>query len=170
MRRFALLLAMFAAGPVASAHHPNREAQPVRPRVDIIGPLGNNLPPSYRRAYNRPRYLGGKIAYWIAPSSQEAMAWHNAVHRGYYRNHRPRMETHYFYPKPWEALKVGPRTPTGPRRNGESGDASPEDVPTPTPAAQPVFVSPVERSVVTSDAEAGMIRESMPLKGPDDRF
>ena len=46
---------------------------------------------SYRRRYNRPKYLGGKIAYHIAPSSQEAMAWHEAEHLGAYKNHRPRI-------------------------------------------------------------------------------
>ncbi|QDT03204.1 hypothetical protein K227x_15860 [Rubripirellula lacrimiformis] len=93
----------------ADAHHPDRENQPVHARVDVIGPLGNRLPASYRRRYNRPTNIGGKIAYWIAPTSQEAMAWHKATHQKAYECDRPRLETHYFYPKPYEALKVGPR-------------------------------------------------------------
>ncbi len=54
------------------------------------------------------------MAYLIAPSSQEAMAWHDATHRNLYKNHRPRIEVHYFYPKPWEALRIGARRPTVP--------------------------------------------------------
>lgn len=90
-------------------------------RVDVIGPLGNRLPPSYRREYNRPTYLGGKITAKIEPSSQEAMAFHRADELGLYDDngikgwmagkHCPpqRVEQHYFYPKPWEVLTVGPR-------------------------------------------------------------
>ncbi|WP_302120068.1 hypothetical protein [Allorhodopirellula heiligendammensis] len=90
-------------------------------RIDVIGPLGNRLPESYRRKYNRPTYIGGKIAAKIAPSSQEAMSFHRSQELGLYDNngikgalsgqHCPpqRIEQHYFYPKPWEVLTVGPR-------------------------------------------------------------
>lgn len=90
-------------------------------RIDVIGPLGNRLPESYRRKYNRPTYIGGKIASKIAPSSQEAMSFHRSQELGLYDNngikgaltgqHCPpkRVEQHYFYPKPWEVLTVGPR-------------------------------------------------------------
>jgi hypothetical protein len=53
--------------------------------------------------------LAGKIAYIIEPTSQEAMSWHENVHRGAYRNHAGRIEPMYIYPKPWEVLMVGPR-------------------------------------------------------------
>lgn len=98
-----------------NAHHPDRENQTVHQRVDLIGPVGNRLRPGYRRAYNRPTYWGGKIAYHIAPSSQEAMAWHRAVHTGAYEEPKKhlRLEQHYFYPKPYEVLTVGPRRPKG---------------------------------------------------------
>lgn len=116
MRRFGLktlsLLAMAAtAGSAltASAHHPDRAQQTVRPRVDVIGPLGNRLRESYRRTYNRPTYIGGKAAYLIAPTSQEAMAWHQAEHANAYKCDKPRLEKHYFYPKPWEVLTTGAR-------------------------------------------------------------
>lgn len=91
------------------------------PRIDPIPPLGNRLPESYRRKYNRPSYIGGKIAAKIEPSSQEAMAFHRAESLGLYdntgvkgffngKNCPPqRVEQHYFYPKPWEVLQVGPR-------------------------------------------------------------
>ncbi|MEM1224667.1 MAG: hypothetical protein AAGJ40_03165 [Planctomycetota bacterium] len=118
-----LLLGVVGALP-GQAHHPG-DHSPVHvwPRIDVIGPLGNRLPPSYRRQFNRPTYHGGKIAHFIAPSSQEAIAWHAADHLGLYGRHgnRPsgakshstqRVERHYFYPKPWEVLTVGPR-PTG---------------------------------------------------------
>lgn len=94
----------------AWAHHPDLENQPVHPRFRTPTTLLDYWP-GYRERYNRPSYLGGKIAYWISPTSQEAMSWHRSVHRGYYANHAPRMEDRYYYPKPWEALQVGSRTP-----------------------------------------------------------
>ncbi len=109
MRSILALTLTIVCVATASAHHPDRENKRVHPYYDLIGPIGNRLPISHRRAYNRPTYWGGKIAYWIEPTSQEAMAWHNAEHRNAYKNHRPRIEVHYFYPKPWEALKVGAR-------------------------------------------------------------
>ena len=93
----------------SSAHHPNHDWLPLHLPFDCIGPLGNKLPMSYRRRYNRPTKLGGKVAYYVAPTSQEAMRWHKAKHLGHYKNHAPRMVAHYFYPKPWESLRIGPR-------------------------------------------------------------
>ncbi len=119
----------------AFAHHPNRETQPVLPRIEVIPPLGTHWP-SYRERYNRPTYIGGKIAYWIEPTSQEAMSWHRAVHRGYYANHAPRMETFYLYPKPWEVFQTGPRPAPFPTETEEvrtfdlieSADEPPSDL------------------------------------------
>ncbi|NND97279.1 MAG: hypothetical protein HKN47_08130 [Pirellulaceae bacterium] len=108
-RSIATTLLILGVATTATAHHPNRECQQVHERVDLIGPLGNNLHPSYRRTHNRPRYIPGKLAYWFAPSSQEAMAWHKAKHRGDYKNKRPGREFHYFNPKPWESMQIGPR-------------------------------------------------------------
>ncbi|EMI22015.1 signal peptide protein [Rhodopirellula maiorica SM1] len=112
----AFTIACFAVS--ADAHHPDRENQPVHPRIDVIGPLGNRLPESYRRKYNRPTYIGGKIAYCIAPSSREAMAWHKAEHRGSYDKKGCRTVMTYFYPKPWEALKIGPRPSSASQEDG----------------------------------------------------
>ncbi len=112
MRWFTVFTLLVVLASSAFAHHPDREHQRVHQRYDLIGPLGTRLPMSYRRRYNRPTYIGGKIAYWIAPSSQEAMAWHDATHRCFYKNHRPRIEKHFFYPKPWEVLRIGARVPT----------------------------------------------------------
>lgn len=83
--------------------------QPVRPRIDVIPPLGNHLPYSHAARLNRPAYWVGKTASVIEPSSHEAMAWERAKQRGHYANHAPRMVTHYLHPKPWEVLGVGPR-------------------------------------------------------------
>lgn len=116
MHRFTLCVLSLAAlgllAATASAHHPNPPRYPTGRRFEPIPPLGNRLPPSYRRAHNRPTYIGGKIAYIIAPSSQEAMSWHENAHRGAYRNHSGRIEPMYLYPKAWEVLSMGPRTPT----------------------------------------------------------
>ena len=91
----------------ASAHHPTAGLWVKRPEpFDWIERLE---PKSYRARYNRPRYLGGKIAYTIAPSSQEAMSWHEHVHRGTYKRHEGPIYKQYFYPKPWEVLNVRPR-------------------------------------------------------------
>ena len=121
MRWFTCIVLLVGFLVPASAHHPERANKRVYQSFDLIGPLGNWLPPSHRRKYNRPTYLGGKIAYWIAPSSQEAMAWHDAAHRRAYKDHRPRIEKHYFYPKPWESLRVGGRVAKG------EGDQSPDE-------------------------------------------
>lgn len=146
----------------ATAHHPDRENQPVRPRVDVIGPVGNNMPTAYRRRFNRPRYWAGKIAYKIAPSSQEAMAWHRAEHHGYYEGEHPRMVTHYFYPKPYEAIKVGSRpAPKQSDENESSKTYSAENQTQGKPALarktvaddQIASIEPVEASVAI-EAEA----------------
>lgn len=149
MRALTLSLVLLGLACPAAAHHPNRESQPVSPRIEVIPPLGNNLPPSYRRRYNRPRHIGGKIAYWIAPSSQEAMAWHDAQHMNAYRDHRGRIVRHYFYPKPWEALAAGSRNANDAGKSVYETEEDPEeswadeDELTFGPASKPVVVSPV---------------------------
>ncbi len=111
------------------AHHPDKENYPVHPRIDVIGPLGNNLPPDYRRRYNRPSNWAGKISYYIAPSSLEAMSWHASQHRNAYKEHKPRTVMHYFFPKPWEALRTGPRF-------GTTNVSDVENLPSALPADQ----------------------------------
>lgn len=104
-----------------SGHPPENARTRVRQRVDVIGPIGTDCPPDYRRVYNRPRYWYGKMAYLIAPSSQEAIAWHRADHTGAYegiKKHQ-RLEQHYWYPKPWQALKIGARRPLNPKQEIE---------------------------------------------------
>lgn len=143
-----IVMALLAAGcwhlalPTqnASAQFPYWRNVPVRPNFDLIPPLGNRLPLSYRARYNRPSYYAGKIAYWIEPSSQEAMAWEKSYRAGRYeKKHMPRHEDYYVYPKPWEVLGQGPRRNPNPpadepnRRNVlEDEEASPSDETTDT--------------------------------------
>ncbi len=159
MRLFLSIALLASVSTTTLAHHPDKENQPVHPRIDVIPPLGTSLKMSYRRRYNRPPNWAGKIAYYIAPSSQEAMAWHNATHRGYYENDSPRIVTHYFYPKPWEAMRIGPRprqddateveTVDSAYAEGTSGEPieltpGVEALPAPTEAAAP---APIEAEV-----------------------
>ncbi|TWT93696.1 hypothetical protein [Neorhodopirellula pilleata] len=123
------------------------------PRIDPIPPLGTRLPESYRRQYNRPSYIGGKIAAKIAPSSQEAMAFHRAESLGLYDDngvkgfvngkHCPprRVEQHYFYPKPWEVLAVGPRPD---RTENEADTILPEPIQLDAPLTLPAPVGELE--------------------------
>jgi hypothetical protein len=133
MVRLLCCVVLICTASTSFAHCPDRSHKPVHQRVDCIGPLGNRLPISYRRRYNRPRMVCGWLAYWTEPTSQEAMAWHNAVHRGTYKK-KMRTEMQYFYPKPWEAMRIGARTaasdaslpPDGPETI-EAGPAEPFD-------------------------------------------
>ena len=121
------LLGLAVDTRTATAQFPNWKAVPVRPNIDVIPPLGNRLPRSYAAKYNRPSYLTGRLAYTFAPSSQEAMAWQQAHQRGYYANHAPRMETQFYYPKPWEVLREGrrPQTAVAPDSTVRTGPPMP---------------------------------------------
>jgi hypothetical protein len=80
------------------------------PRPNILPDWIYNHHVPYRQRYNRPTYHGGKIAYHISPTSQEAMAWEENLERGKYDGHHcPPLVKGYFYPKPWEMLNTGPR-------------------------------------------------------------
>ena len=140
-----LAIAAMLGGTSASAHHPERECQPVTRRIEVIPPLGNRLPPEYRRRYNRPTEFGGRIAYWIAPSSQEAMAWHDAQHRGDYECDRGRVVPRYIYAKPWEAIVVGPRPDPSARAEREDIEDTLRDNP---PELEP---SPIDDLVEPSE-------------------
>jgi hypothetical protein len=152
-----LAILAFALSGSGVAHEPFRENRRVLPYIDVIGPIGNRLPPSYRRKYNRPTNLGGMLMYYIAPSSLEAMAWHKAAHAGAYQKPKKhlRLEQHYFYPKPWEALRIGARPdsmrqpdPGFSEAEGmiedlstellESVESEPQGDPTPAPTAQEI--------------------------------
>jgi hypothetical protein len=82
---------------------------PQDPRPDFFKHRIYNAWVPYRKAHNRPTYIGGKVAAVIEPTSQEAMAWHISKKNGDYRNHRPGSIPTYYYPKPWEALEIGAR-------------------------------------------------------------
>lgn len=80
------------------------------PRPDILPYWLTNLYPDYRRLYNRPTFIGGKIAHFIEPSSQEAMVWAEAKQLGlYHPHHQPPLYRKYYAPKPWQRLATGPR-------------------------------------------------------------
>jgi hypothetical protein len=79
------------------------------PREDILPhPIYDAWLP-YRKAYNRPRFLGGMMARLVEPTSQEAMAWEESWRSGEYRRHEPGLVKIYYHPKPWEVLQTGPR-------------------------------------------------------------
>lgn len=83
------------------------------PRPNILPDWIFNHHVPYRQRYNRPTYYGGKIAYHISPTSQEAMAWEENLEIGKYDGHHcPPLVKGYFYPKPWESLNTGPRPNT----------------------------------------------------------
>lgn len=124
----------------SSGHPPDKANQPIYPNIDLIGPLGNRLPISYRRRYNRPTNIGGRIAYTIAPSSQEAMAWHAATHRGDYECDRGRVELQYFYPKPYEALRIGSRPKPESMANDTRFEKEDREVTFDGPAVDPIDV------------------------------
>ena len=79
---------------------------PAIQRQDFLSHHLWNSHPEYRKVYNRPRYVAGYLAYKIEPSSQEAMAWQSNYCNGNYANHSGPSVPHYYYPKPWEALKT----------------------------------------------------------------
>ena len=140
-----LLVAILLIGCVfesVQAHHPERRGKVPTLNRDLIGPIGNRLKASYRRIYNRPTYVGGKLAYWFVPTSQEAMAWHRAEHRGAYdMKVKARIEPHYFYPKPWETLRVGPRLASN-LQTQSTGAATPVPNLKPVPSPSDIRLSP----------------------------
>lgn len=110
---------------------------PADPRPDIFSRAWHLSHPPYRAIYNRPRYVGGWLAYKIEPTSQEAMSWADNVRAKTYHSHRPTCIPHYNYPKPWEVLQ------TGARRNLENT----------TPNSSPISGSVSE----------GVIQQAIPL-------
>jgi hypothetical protein len=85
---------------------------PAEPRPDFSSHRVYNAWVPYRKVYNRPTYIGGRIAAVIEPTSQEAMSWriHNA--NGDYECGRPGCIPMYNYPKPWEVMAIHPRPNT----------------------------------------------------------
>ncbi len=110
INRFIALAGLAAAlvtPAIVSAEHPRGIAY--WPRIELFDWVETLERPSYRERYNRPRYIGGKIAALIAPSSQEAMSWHEHKRRGSYHKHAGPVVVNYLYPKPWEALPIEAR-------------------------------------------------------------
>ena len=113
----AIIATAFTAGTKVSAdeywprHYPPYNG--ANPRPDLLPRGLYNAYVPYRKAYNRPTFLGGYAAHVIEPSSQEAMSWeeNRTLHR--YRTHEPTPIKSYCYPKPWEVLETGPRPAGG---------------------------------------------------------
>ncbi len=80
------------------------------PRPDILPHPFYENHTEYRARYNRPRFIGGWIAYNVSRTSQEAMSWKENYCAGNYdKHHMPPMYKTYYYPKPWEVLLTGAR-------------------------------------------------------------
>ena len=73
------------------------------------------------------------------------MAWHNAKHRGNYKNKMPRTVMQYFYPKPWETLNMTPQATMNQTADSPSPvpmspvPMSPYGTESPAPLPEPVF-------------------------------
>lgn len=109
--RIGLLIVFFGCLVVGSSTvcFGQRNYDPADQRPDLLPhPLYNNWVP-YRSIYHRPRFVGGYLAYKMEPTSQEAMSWRDNYCAGVYPTKCPTAIPKYFYPKPWEALDVGPR-------------------------------------------------------------
>ena len=155
MRQLAALTLGFVTLSSAMAHHPQRKCSPATNKVDVFDTVGAMLPAPYRWKYNRPTNWGGRLAYWFEPSSQEAMVWHDATHRGYYADDRPRIEKHFFYPKPWESIRRGPRT-AGENAVPPAPVAEPAEMkvmPIPAEEPQPIKPVPQEKDAVPSPSD-----------------
>lgn len=140
--RFVLASALLGvSAPTATADWP---FNPANPRPDIFPRTIVNSLDSYRFRYHRPRYITGKIAAFIEPTSQEAMSWNDNARAGTYGTHRPTCIPFYSRPKPWELLNVGPRRgqPLYGSPAEDLGPAAAED--TVQPGIE--FVSPLEAS------------------------
>ncbi len=80
------------------------------PRPDILPYWLTDWHTDYRQQYNRPRYVSGRMAHIIEPTSQEAMVWCEAKQMGLYDTCKhPPVYKSYMHPKPWETLPLGPR-------------------------------------------------------------
>lgn len=120
-----LLLTLGGISSVVSAgERPTFNKDTCDPRPDILPYWLTSWHTDYRQRYNRPRYIGGKLAYYIEPTSQEAMVWCEANNMGLYKtcNHPP-VYKQYNSPKPWEILQTGPR-PDFAKAQGNSPSSS----------------------------------------------
>jgi hypothetical protein len=156
-----LMLALLASAAHAS-ERPTFNKDTCDPRPDIAPYWLHDWYQGYRRVYNRPRYLSGKIAHVIEPVSQEAMVWQEAKEMGLYNGKNcPPVYKRYNYPRPWEILQTGPRADfTKPNQLGASSsssksnsnsDRSPSDQPsTQQPSSDQPSAQPSQTSDVSS--------------------
>ncbi len=111
MRTFNLLCVCICfVGPLSQAAERPTLIKTNDPRPDILPRPFYDNHVEYRARYNRPRFIGGLLAYEVSRTSQEAMVWKENYCAGNYdQHHTPPVYKSYYYPKPWEVLTVGAR-------------------------------------------------------------
>ncbi len=103
-------LALGLIGHATAAERPTCNKDTCDPRPDILPSWLLDCQSSYRRDYNRPRYVAGWFAHLVEPSSLEAMVWCESKQLGLYdKPHQPPLCRYYCFPKPWERYQTGPR-------------------------------------------------------------
>lgn len=125
-----------------AAERPTLKHNTRDPRPDIIPHPLYDSHVEYRRAYNRPTYIGGWIAHKISATSQEAMVWSENLQAGNYaQKHMPPMYKRYYAPKPWEVLPTGPRPDYAKKKSVTRTPAASADTATENPVEES---SPIE--------------------------
>ncbi len=122
-----ILLSAMLAPNLLAGERPTFNKDTCDPRPDILPYWLTSWHTEYRREYNRPRYLSGKIAHAVEPTCQEAMVWCEANQMGLYDTCKhPPVYKSYNTPKPWEILATGPRPdfkkPASPYPSSTSSD------------------------------------------------
>ena len=106
----AVVAAVGSMNAMMAAERPTLNHHTHDPRPDILPHPLWDAHVEHRRAYNRPTYIGGWLAFKISRTSQEAMVWQENLLAGNYdRKHVPPMYKRFYAPKPWEVLATGPR-------------------------------------------------------------
>lgn len=139
MRRRYLLLAVLVLAGWMKPVHAGHPYDPADPRPDFLPHTLYYAHDSYRKTYNRPRFIPGYLGSKFEPSSQEAMSWKDSYCGGWYGTHCKTPVPHYYYPKPWEALNVGPRRdsripPTDPSVDPKPMDSHSSTTPSEAPS------------------------------------
>ncbi len=87
--RWTVMVVGLVISTFSSVAWAQRGYDPADQRPDLLPhPIYNAWVP-YRAEYNRPRFVGGYLAYKMEPTSQEAMSWKENYCNGMYGTHRP---------------------------------------------------------------------------------
>lgn len=151
----------------SAAERPTFNKNTCDPRPDILPYWLHDWYQDYRSLYNRPRYLPGKIAHMIEPSSQEAMVWHESKQMGLYQGKNcPPAYKRYFYARPWQILQTGPRSDfTKPNQLGPEMVPQSASTPNTVPGSE---ISPADQSVPqTTRNESGLITVEQFSRNPE---